>query len=230
MIPSAIDALLIETLEDARLSRKERHALNTVCESITRDVDRAAIRQRCFELARAASTPDELQGALNWLEGVVKALDPKPENNEGAAPSEAYFSPGEQAPRRIVQLLNKAARSVDVCVFTITDNRLSDAILETQRRGVAVRIITDNDKALDEGSDVERFRAAAIPIVVDRTEYHMHHKFAIFDGAALLTGSYNWTRGASAYNQDNFIVTHDPRLVSVFQDTFDRLWHRLQST
>ncbi|MEO6810440.1 MAG: phospholipase D-like domain-containing protein [Isosphaeraceae bacterium] len=228
MIPSAIDALLIETLDDARLSRKERHALNTAFETINRDVDRAAIRQRAFELARAASTPAENQNVLNWLEAVVKALDPKPGDTQGPASVEAYFSPGDQGPRRIAHLLTEAARSVDICVFTITDNRLSDAILETHRRGVAVRIITDNDKAHDEGSDVDRFRAAAIPIRIDRTEYHMHHKFAIFDGSALLTGSYNWTRGASAYNQDNFIVTHDRRLVSTFHEVFDKLWQRLQ--
>jgi hypothetical protein len=38
--------------------------------------------------------------------------------------------------------------------------------------------------------------AAGIPVEVDRIEAHMHHRFAIFDGARLISGSYNWTGSA----------------------------------
>jgi phosphatidylserine/phosphatidylglycerophosphate/cardiolipin synthase-like enzyme len=55
----------------------------------------------------------------------------------------------------------------------------------------------------------------------------MHHKFAIFDDSALLTGSYNWTRGAARFNNENFIVTTDRRLIHPFSQTFERLWQAL---
>jgi phosphatidylserine/phosphatidylglycerophosphate/cardiolipin synthase-like enzyme len=89
---------------------------------------------------------------------------------------------------------------------------------------VAVRIITDNDKAFDRGSDVERLARSGIDVCVDRTSHHMHHKFAIFDRKRLLTGSYNWTRSAASSNEENFIIVDNPRLRSSFQDEFDRLW------
>ena len=141
--------------------------------------------------------------------------------------AEAYFSPGDDCPRAIGRLLASARRTADICVFTITDDRLSDAILDAHRRGVAVRIITDDAKAEDLGSDVGRFERAGIPMRVDRSPFHMHHKFAILDGATLLTGSYNWTRGAARDNEENLIVTDDPRLVAPFAATFDRLWEKL---
>ncbi len=42
--------------------------------------------------------------------------------------------------------------------------------------GVAIRVLSDDDKSADEGSDVMRFERAGIPVRVDRTEHHMHHK------------------------------------------------------
>jgi len=58
----------------------------------------------------------------------------------------------------------------------------------------------------------------------------MHHKFAILDGETLLTGSYNWTRGAARDNEENLVVTTDLRFIAPFVDTFDRLWEKLGSS
>jgi phosphatidylserine/phosphatidylglycerophosphate/cardiolipin synthase-like enzyme len=138
--------------------------------------------------------------------------------------SHAYFSPGDQCLDAIVTLLRHSRRTADICVFTITDDRVSEEILNAHRRSVCVRIITDNEKAEDQGSDIGRFEAAGIVVRVDQSSCHMHHKFAIVDGKTLLTGSYNWTRGAARDNEENLIVTDDPRLVSSYSETFERLW------
>jgi phosphatidylserine/phosphatidylglycerophosphate/cardiolipin synthase-like enzyme len=90
-----------------------------------------------------------------------------------------------------------------------------------------VRVITDDTKADDVGSDVDRIAGAGIPVRVDRSPCHMHHKFAVLDEATLLTGSYNWTRSAAAENQENLVVSDDVRLVSPFVATFERLWASL---
>jgi phosphatidylserine/phosphatidylglycerophosphate/cardiolipin synthase-like enzyme len=52
----------------------------------------------------------------------------------------------------------------------------------------------------------------------------MHHKFAVFDKAKALTGSYNWTRSAATSNRENILVTDDPRAVEGFGREFERLW------
>ena len=124
----------------------------------------------------------------------------------------------------IVNHLINARRTIDICVFTITDDRISNTILAAHKRGVKIRIITDNEKAYDAGSDVPRFREAGIPLVVDESPFHMHHKFAIFDGQRLLNGSYNWTRGAAAQNEENIIDTDDRNLIAKFQHEFEALW------
>ncbi|MBM4357554.1 MAG: endonuclease [Deltaproteobacteria bacterium] len=141
--------------------------------------------------------------------------------------AEVRWSPGEECFEAIASELERADRTIDVCVFTITDDRLANALLAAHRRGVKVRVLTDNDKAEDEGSDVRRIERGGVPVRVDRTEYHMHHKFAVFDGRRAITGSYNWTRGAARNNEEHIVLTDEPRIVKELARGFQRLWERL---
>lgn len=139
----------------------------------------------------------------------------------------AFFSPGDACLRQIVHRFGACRQSADVCVFTITDDRITRALLAAHRRGIALRVITDNDKAFDLGSDIEQISAAGVPVKVDRTACHMHHKFAVFDGSILLNGSYNWTRSAAEVNAENITETADPQLTAAFQAEFEKLWEAL---
>lgn len=220
-----IDPLLTKTLSDRRLSGSERQALRQVLDDWQADAQMLAFyRHRVFELARAETTDPTV---LDWLEDVIKLLQPPMAAPASASSSEACFSPGHQCAQRIASLFARARQAVDVCVFTITDDRIASAMLDAHRRGIALRVITDNDKASDLGSDIERLRAAGIPVCIDRTAYHMHHKFAVFDGALLLNGSYNWTRSAAEYNHENFLLTSDRRLIDGFAAAFEKLWNEL---
>ena len=113
-------------------------------------------------------------------------------------------------------------------MFTITDNNIVDVLLDAQTRGIALRIISDDDKSMDRGSDIDRMIARGVPVKLDRTSAHMHHKFALFDGVTLLTGSYNWTRSAARENEENIVVTNDEHLVHAFKTQFETLWSRFQ--
>jgi phosphatidylserine/phosphatidylglycerophosphate/cardiolipin synthase-like enzyme len=228
MVDEQLDRILKKTLEDYRISRGEKRVLKSILNELDADDHRlGVIRHRAFEIARDEVLGPQAKGAINWLEDIVKVL--QPDTSPSDVPEvEAYFSPGDSCMRAIIGLLRRARRSVDICVFTITDNRLSDEILETVGRRVKVRIISDNDKSEDRGSDIERFERAGIDVIVDQTRHHMHHKFAIFDQRITLTGSYNWTRSAAENNEENIVVTHDARITRRFQEEFDQLWRNLQ--
>jgi len=140
---------------------------------------------------------------------------------------DVYFSPGDECLTAIRRQFELSQRRVDICVFTITDDRITSSILDAHRRGVVIRLITDNDKTHDAGSDIRQLERAGIVVREDRTEFHMHHKFALFDGRTVLTGSYNWTRGAARYNEENLVVSSDVRLIGPFEREFNELWSRL---
>ena len=223
-----IETILRETLRDQHLSRSEKRALSQVFADLTPDdQDRALLRSIAFDLAREQIESNKRnRNVLDWLEQVVKVIV-NAEPDRGPV-SEAHFSPGDAPLHRIVALLLAARRSVDVCVFAITDDRIARALLDCHKRGVTLRIISDNDKAFDRGSDIDKLRAAGVPVRVDRTDAHMHHKFAVFDRELLLTGSYNWTRSAANQNYENIIVTDDARLATTFANVFEQYWDELE--
>jgi mitochondrial cardiolipin hydrolase len=97
-------------------------------------------------------------------------------------------------------------------------------LIDLHKKGVKVRIITDDDQSASNGSDVQRMRKEGIPIEMDSTPYHMHNKFAVIDGVLLLNGSYNWTTTANTKNNENMIVTNNKSLVQQFSSQFENLW------
>lgn len=225
-----IDALLRQTFDDQRLSRGERRALNQLVENPPEL--RLRVRRRSFAVAlefidQAPQAPPAT--VLAWLEDIQKALaEPANPSSAPSAPTDdAAFAPRDDIARRIIFHLDAARERADLAVFTITDDRISRAILAAHRRGVAVRIVSDNDKANDPGSDIESLARAGVPVRIDRTAVHMHHKFAILDGSTLLNGSYNWTRSAADDNHENLVAHRrapGSPLIAAFQAEFEHCW------
>lgn len=222
MNKTEIDEILAQTLADTQLSRSEKKALRQVIEDANLDTDQLGyIRHRVFELARAEAPRSAERKLIDWIEEAVKVFTPKVAVPGSTA---VYTSPGDDCWQRIVSLFDSCHRAADVCVFTITDDRIADAMITARDRGVAVRVISDDDKASDRGSDITRLSEAGVAVRVDSSPHHMHHKFAVFDDTVALTGSYNWTRSAARHNRENLLVTDEKAVVGAYRDCFAALW------
>ena len=221
----ALDRSLRESAQDFTLDAGEKLQLRELGQQL--DAARVRfLRNRAFDIARETmlATPAETLDVLRWLEQVVKTLDAA--NEAAPVVSSAYFSPGDTCLRRLRDLMRGCKATLDICVFTIADDRLTDAILECHARGVQVRVVSDNDKQHDSGSDIDRLRARGVQVRVDDAPSHMHHKFALFDGRVLANGSFNWTRSATRDNDENLVVSDDANLVRVFGLQFGKLWQQ----
>ena len=223
------DGILKMALADHRIQAGEKKALiDWAARHAMDEASRALARSRAFELARANAASDFGQ-MLDWLEDVVRVFSRPPQSPATNPPSAAFFSPGKTCVNEVIRQFDAAYAACDVCVFTITDDRITDAIIRANGRGIRVRVMTDDEKSHDLGSDVDKLRMVGIPCKMDvGIEAHMHHKFALFDGKLLLTGSFNWTRSASEQNEENLIVTPDPALVTAFASRFEFLWRRMR--
>ena len=134
------------------------------------------------------------------------------------------FSPGPACKHCIMSAIREAKNTLNICVFTISDDSISDVILEAFQRGVEVRIITDNYKVYDEGSDIIELSENGVLVRIDDSENHMHHKFMVADDRITITGSYNWTRSAERYNQENIVRVNDVEFSRQFNQEFEKLW------
>lgn len=220
----ALESFLRETLEDEKLSQQERQELKRIIELIPKE-QKSFVRNKAFEIIsqRIQLAPENSIRLINWLERVMKIIM----QPQADVTSEAHFSPGEDCRKAIINFCHQAQKTLDICVFTISDDKLTKAIYDAHKRGVAVRIITDNDKSEDLGSDVDYLLAKGIPLKMDETPYHMHHKYALADQHKLLNGSFNWTRSATQKNEENILITNDQTLVKDYQSHFEALWLKL---
>ena len=212
---------LRETIADEYFSKAEKRSLKELIARFRPDKHQQnVICSKIYELANEYVRDDNYRFILEWVKGAVSSLqDNEPVNN-----SCAFFSPGDACRNMIIKHITQAVSRVQICVFTISDDAISNAIITSHKRGVDIRIITDNDKSEDEGSDIERFARHGISVKMDTTPNHMHHKFMVTDERSLITGSYNWTRSAAQYNHENILITSEVVVVKSYLKEFEQLW------
>lgn len=209
------------SITDEVLSKAERKSLKALVSEHALDEQQLNfVRSKIYELANEKVNAGNYNFILDWVKSANSALlipEPQPF-------SDAYFSPGDTCRNVIIGQINSATSHLNICVFTISDDSITDAILTSHKRGTKIRIITDNDKSHDEGSDIEQIARAGISVKMDRTPNHMHHKFMVSDQKALITGSYNWTRSAAKFNQENIVLSKEAGLIKSYLMEFDNLW------
>lgn len=143
-----------------------------------------------------------------------------------ASPAEVYFSPKGGIRQRLVAAIRSANASIDVAVFHMTSFELADALGAAKARGVRILVLTDREKLRAGGGAYRILERHRIPVrgLGSADESLMHHKFAVFDGKLLATGSYNWTQSAERVNYENVVLIEDPKVVARFAEEFHRLW------
>jgi len=120
--------------------------------------------------------------------------------------------------------LRSPTKSLDICIFTLTDDDIKNTILMLKDKSVKIKVITDDECSTQLGSDIAELSRFGIDVRMDNSPAHMHHKFAIADGAVLINGSFNWTKQAHNSNRENVMVTGNPMFVRDYQKEFDNLF------
>lgn len=128
-------------------------------------------------------------------------LTPKQDSNIQSG-IQVFFTPGTDCEKNIISKINKAS-TVDVAVYSISNQDIVNSMIAAHKRGAKIRVITDRTQAKVKGSLVDTIKSAGIPVVTNKKHKIEHNKFAIFDNKYIVTGSYNWTTNASKYNSEN---------------------------
>lgn len=179
-----------------------------------------------FGLSRHAPAPLEIAGtravSTSFLAGFALGR------------LQVYFTRGQPAPgsslrggldETFAADIDRATKSVDLAVFDLDLERVVDALLRAQHRGVTVRVIVDglNLRSPRVADQIGRLQQSRVPVEVDRRPAFMHDKFAIFDAHVVWTGSWNPTSNDTYANENNMLRIDDVQVAHAYTRQFEHL-------
>ncbi len=151
----------------------------------------------------------------------------------GCTEVQAAFTPGDDIAGLIAGRIGRARHDVRVQAYLFTDPRIARALFAALRRGVEVQIVADAEQHRTGGLPwLEGLRKAGARVYLNAAVAAAHNKIVIVDGedpeAAVITGSYNYTRAARSRNAENVVVlAGNPELAARYVANFR--WLRDQS-
>lgn len=148
---------------------------------------------------------------------------------------------GDHLEQIIITAIEQATQTIDVAVQELNLPKVAEALVESRRRGVKVRLILENQYATIEADRIEALTLIAdgqIPQIDDTADGSkgsglMHHKFLVIDRRWVLTGSANLTFSGIHGDADepesrgnaNALLKIDSRAIAQqFTNEFNLMW------
>lgn len=124
---------------------------------------------------------------------------------------------------KIIGWINGTKKTLDVCLYILSNDYLLKAITNAHNRGVYVRLILNDDVSMKTWNS----SFLGISKIMKDPKYNcmlMHHKFIIVDNERVILGSVNWTYKAFRLNWENCFITNERTIVNSYKHEFQRLW------
>ncbi|MDD5265185.1 MAG: lamin tail domain-containing protein [Candidatus Bipolaricaulis sp.] len=115
-------------------------------------------------------------------------------------PTQSYLvtrGTAEAAQAAIVQTIDGTARSLDIAVSSFADGALGDAVIRAVQRGVSVRVVLPVSARTEPGGQYAKLAAGTVPLKLVPASTPFSYRFAVMDGATVVSGTYEWAGGTS---------------------------------
>lgn len=137
------------------------------------------------------------------------------------------FSPDDDTQAEFLNFIQATKNHLRIAVYGLHLPPLIDDILKLHQSGVDVALVCDHTQARGtyEHPEIEQLRAAGVPLLEGSSEKHkiMHHKFAVRDHSAVLSGSWNFSLSASDESNYFDIVENKDR-AALFLSKWQEMW------
>jgi len=130
----------------------------------------------------------------------------------------------------IINAIGQAQKTLDIALFSFTDDQLGSAVVQAHRRGVSVRVLLAGGQDRVLGAEHGKLSNANVPVAVAQGLGYFHHNFAVIDGQLVITGSYDWSDAADQHNYENVVfiscqvLTASQTVAEEYTSEFGRLW------
>ena len=151
---------------------------------------------------------------------------------------ELYMSPSDGTKESILSAIATADYSISFCIFSFTDDDISDA-MEAQLEdvpGLTIQGVFDETQAGSQYSEIHKMLdwGNQVEVLVDAitdsagAEKFLHHKYLLIDAGyedsdpLVITGSCNWSTNGFSYNDENTIISYHPDIVDLYLSEFEK--------
>lgn len=146
-----------------------------------------------------------------------------------------YFSPDDDVRSVLLYLIAQETKSIRIAMFTFTERKLAQALIDAQSRGVQVEVVVDQSNIYSPYNKLTLLHLGHVKLFVYNASAArtkgvslMHNKFVLFeknilDKSLVCTGSFNFTRSAHRNNQENIVILDDNILVNKYGKRFEQL-------
>lgn len=138
----------------------------------------------------------------------------------------AFFSPRDGIEHIIENMIHRAHSRIQFMAFSFTSNRIADALIAKARTGVVVKGIMEARGLLTEFSKYMKLFVEGVEVGIRQGDGVMHHKVIIIDERIVITGSFNFSRGADAINDENILIIESEDVAQRFLAEFARIRNR----
>lgn len=159
--------------------------------------------------------------------GEMKIFFNRAVDNSVSTGVDAIYKPGSEIIGEIVNLIDNAQTSVDMCVYNINQLSIVVALNAAITRGVVVRYIA-NSGTLNSALD-----GSIVPVEFPNLKLNgsalMHNKFMIIDqdsedGSWVMSGSMNMTSNNISDDFNNILFVQDQSLAKSYTLEFNEMW------
>ena len=140
------------------------------------------------------------------------------------AKEKVYFSTTDNLKKIVLAEINRAEENINVAMYYFTSSPLAKGLITAKKRNVEIKVLLDEGQKYNKYSRWDLLVEKGIKVKFYRSKGLMHNKFCIVDGKTTLTGSCNWTHGATTKNEENLTVTDSESIAKKFNDEFQKLW------
>lgn len=134
----------------------------------------------------------------------------------------------------IIDAIRRARQTIEIGMHHFESPDIFRALVGARRRGVAVRLLFDDDDCnAPTSTELQGLLRAGAEARYLGTECEMfqlwHNKFGVFDGKFVISGPANWTKSGLITNYENFILYKNRQHVNAFSAVFEKGWSLAKS-